>query len=138
MAVQTKQQKRAAFALESLQDKVKQDNVEKKLATFIVGMPNMILSNGLGQSLAFLKAKGKGEHKFVFCVIKKYLCENYEDVFGKPAQDNFQDDDFNFLKKFTEISQGDYIKMQDETLRMLEWLKRYARAFEKEEKSSGE
>ena len=137
MAVQTKQQKRAEFALESLQDKVKRDNVEKKLATFIVGMPNMILSNGLGQSLAFLKAKGKDEHKFVFCVIKKYLCENYEDVFGKPAQDNFQDD-FNFLKKFTEISQGKYIKMQDETLRMLEWLKRYARAFEKEEKSPEE
>lgn len=137
MAVQTKQQRRAKFALESLQDKVKRDNVEKKLATFIVGMPNMILSNGLGQSLAFLKAKGKGEHNFVFNVIKKYLCKNYEDVFGKPVQDNFQDD-FNFLKKFTEISQGDYIKMQDETLRMLEWLKRYARAFEKEEKSSEE
>ena len=136
MAVQTKQQKRAAFALKSLL-KDKGDNVEKKLATFIVGMPNMILSNGLGQSLAFLKAKGKGEHKFVFDVIKKYLCKNYEDIFGKPAQDNFQDD-FDFLKKFTEISQGNYIKMQDETLRMLEWLKRYARAFEKEEKSSGE
>ena len=137
MAVQTKQQRRAEFALESLQDKVKRDNVEKKLATFIVGMPNMILSNGLGQSLAFLKAKGKGEHNFVFNVIKEYLCKNYEVVFGKPVQDNFQDD-FDFLKKFTEISQGDYIKMQDETLRMLEWLKRYARAFEKEEKSSEE
>lgn len=136
MAVQTKQQRRAKFALKSLL-KDKGDNVEKKLATFIVGMPNMILSNGLGQSLAFLKAKGKGEHNFVFNVIKEYLCKNYEVVFGKPVQDNFQDD-FDFLKKFTEISQGDYIKMQDETLRMLEWLKRYARAFEKEEKSSGE
>ena len=72
MAIQTKQQKRAKFALNELKDKVSKNEVDSKLATFIVGMPNMILSNGIGQSMAFLmaKAKSKPERKFVFYTIK--------------------------------------------------------------------
>ena len=67
-----KQQKRAEFALDSLKEKAKANAINKELANFIVGMPNMILSNGLGQSLAFLKAKSsKPEREFVFSVLKK-------------------------------------------------------------------
>lgn len=126
--MQTKQQERAKFALEQLEREARNGGIDKDLATFIVGMPNMILSNGLGQSLAFLMAKSsKTERKFVFDVIKKYLTENYEEFEG-------YSDDFTFLSKFNTIPQGDYLKIQDEVLRMLEWLKRYARAFEKESK----
>ena len=91
----------------------------------------MILSNGLGQTLAFLKAKSskKEERKFVFNVLKKYLCTEYKDTF------QIDMDDFLFLKQINNISQAEYIKMQEEVLRMLEWLKRYARAFEKEKDS---
>ena len=135
MAIQTKQQKRAAFALDELKEKVKKNLVDSKLAAFIVGMPNMILSNGLGQSMAFLmaKAKKKPEREFVFYMIKKYLCQNYKDIFGDFKKDDMQND-YDFLKKFNEVSQDKYIKIQDEVLRMLEWLKRYARAFETESK----
>lgn len=128
MAIQTKQQKRAEFALKSL-DEFKSSGVPSSHATFIVGMPNMILSNGLGQSLAFLKAKSsKKEREFVFKILKKYLCEEFGSVFSG------SDDDFDFLEKLNTISQAEYIKMQEEVLRMLEWLKRYARAFQKEDK----
>lgn len=135
MAIQTKQQKRAAFALAELKDKVEKQQVDSKLATFIVGMPNMILSNGIGQSMAFLmaKAKKKPEREFVFYTIKKYLCQNYKDTFGDFKKDDMQND-YDFLKKFNEVSQDKYIKIQDEVLRMLEWLKRYARAFETDSK----
>jgi len=135
MTVQTKQQKRAAFALGELKERVEKNQVDSKLAAFIVGMPNMILSNGIGQSMAFLmaKMKNKPERLFVFLAIKKYLCENYKSVFGEFIKDDMQND-YAFLKKFNDISQNDYIKMQDEVLRMLEWLKRYARAFETESK----
>ena len=89
----------------------------------------MILSNGLGQTLAFLKAKSsKEERNFVFSVLKKYLLEEYKSDFT-----NVQDD-FLFLEKINSISQSKYIKMQEEVLRMLEWLKRYARAFEQLDK----
>ncbi len=126
MAIQTKQQKRAEFALNALNE-FKITGVPSETATFIVGMPNMILSNGLGQSLAFLKAKSsKKERNFVFNVLKKYLCEEYSSEFSK------EPDDYSFLKKLNELDQAQYIKMQEEVLRMLEWLKRYARAFEKD------
>lgn len=128
MAIQTKQQKRAEFALNALNE-FKITGLPSETATFIVGMPNMILSNGLGQSLAFLKAKSsKKERNFVFNVLKKYLCEEYSSEFSK------EPDDYSFLKKLNELDQAQYIKMQEEVLRMLEWLKRYARAFEKDSK----
>lgn len=124
MAIQTKQQKRAEFALKSL-DKYKDSGVPSGHATFIVGMPNMILSNGLGQSLAFLKAKSsKKEIEFVFGILKSYLQKEFSSSFADIK------DDFDFLSRINSISQSEYIKMQEEVLRMLEWLKRYARAFE--------
>lgn len=124
----TKQQQRAAFALKAL-EKFREIGVKKEYSQFIVGMPNMILSNGLGQSLAFLKAKSsKEERNFVFFVLKKYLLEEYKSDFT-----NVQDD-FSFLEKINSVSQSKYIKMQEEVLKMLEWLKRYARAFEQADK----
>lgn len=132
MAIQTKQQKRAEFALKSL-DKYKDSGVLSDHATFIVGMPNMILSNGFGQSLAFLKSKyssdksGKKDndkYKFVFGILKSYLQKEFSSSFADIK------DDFDFLSRINSISQSEYIKMQEEVLRMLEWLKRYARAFE--------
>lgn len=126
--METKQQQRAAFALKAL-EKFREIGVKKEYSQFIVGMPNMILSNGLGQSLAFLKAKSsKEERNFVFFVLKKYLLEEYKSDFT-----NVQDD-FSFLEKINSVSQSKYIKMQEEVLKMLEWLKRYARAFEQADK----
>ena len=129
MVIQTKQQQRAEFALKSLEE-FKGSGVKKEYSQFIVGMPNMILSNGLGQSLAFLKAKSsKKERAFVFKVLKDYLQKEYYSDFEGVS------DDFEFLGKINSISQSTYIKMQEEVLKMLEWLKRYARAFENDKKS---
>ena len=119
--IETMQQKRAKFALEAL----KNEEISKDLANFIVGTPTMLLSNGLGQTMAFLMAKkDKKERKFVFDVIKKYLYKNYEDYFTSQ-------DDKDFMMKFHNIDFYKQIEMHNEILKMLEWLKRYARAFEK-------
>ena len=131
MAIQTKQQKRAEFALRELRQ-YKTGGVPSGHATFIVGMPNMILSNGLGQTLAFLKAKSsKKERDFVFKVLKKYIQREFSTF-------SSADDDFSFLEKLNSISQSEYIKIQEEVLRMLEWLKRYARAFEESKEVKSE
>ena len=118
--IRTKQQERAKFALDAL----KNEQITKELANFIVGMPTMILSNGLAQTMAFLMAKmDKKEREFVFNVIKKYLCENYKDDFPS-------DDKKEFLMQFNNINDFyKLIEMQNDVLKMLEWLKRYARAF---------
>ncbi len=116
--IETMQQKRAKFALEAL----KNEEISKDLANFIVGTPTMLLSNGLGQTMAFLMAKkDKKERKFVFYVIKEYLCKNYEDYFTSQ-------DDKEFMMQFHNIDFYKQIEMQNEILKMLEWLKRYARA----------
>lgn len=123
--IQTKQQQRASYALECLTKD--SSEVDKELATFIVGMPNMILSNGIGQTMAFLLAKKKDKMGKVFDILKKWL-QNEMPVF-KDATDNL-----SFLKKFNSISQSEYLKAQQECLRLVEWLKRYARAFQAEDK----
>ena len=80
MAIQTKQQKRAAFALKKVKnfiDTKKDDKEFHDLANFIVGMPNMILSNGLGQTLAFLLSKKDNKQKKTFLVIKEWIQSPY-------------------------------------------------------------
>ncbi len=117
----TKQQERAQFALKNLKDK----EMSKDLANFIVGTPTMLLSNGLGQTMAFLMAKKKKDDKFVFVfeVIKDYMCKSYKEF--PPSLD-----DKEFMMKFLNIDFYKQIDMQNDVLKMLEWLKRYARAFE--------
>ena len=127
MAIQTKQQKRAAFALEQIKNfkDTKKDAKEfHELANFIVGVPNMILSNGLGQTLAFLLTK-KDKQKKTFWVIKDWLESSDNSFFTSKANDEME-----FLTQFTTVDQRKYLSMQEETLRLMEWLKRYARAFD--------
>ena len=129
MAIQTKQQKRAAFALKRVKE-FKEDLKENskefhELANFIVGVPNMILSNGLGQTLAFLLTK-KDKQRTTFRVIKDWLECADNHFFDEPHAKSERD----FLERFTTVDQRVYLDMQDETLRLMEWLKRYARAFD--------
>lgn len=127
MVIQTKQQKRAAFALKQVKnfkDTQGNDKEFHELANFIVGVPNMILSNGLGQTLAFLLTK-KDKQKKTFSVIKDWLEDSNNPFFTAKANT-----EMDFLTKFTTLDQKTYLSMQDETLRLVEWLKRYARAFD--------
>ena len=128
MAIQTKQQKRAAFALKKVKnfiDTKKDDKEFHDLANFIVGMPNMILSNGLGQTLAFLLSKKDNKQKKTFLVIKEWIQSPENSSINIPGNS-----DMEFLTAFSEIDQKKYIDVQNETLRLMEWLKRYARAFD--------
>jgi CRISPR-associated protein Cmr5 len=130
MKVQTRQQIRAKFALENLP--MKDGKVDKDTATFIVGSPTMVLTNGIGQALAFMaskKAGGPSKEGALFDIIKKWLCQEKQELFG-----NSTNSDLAFLKSFNSISQQEYIWTQDEVLKLLEWLKRYARAFQEEDK----
>ncbi|MDR3631420.1 MAG: type III-B CRISPR module-associated protein Cmr5 [Desulfocapsaceae bacterium] len=120
--MQTKEQKRSAFVLTQIQT-VFHDRVDKETANFLVGVPTLILANGLAQSLAFLLSKKKEQkHKDTFQVIKEWLSREMPSL--KTASD------IDFLKKFADLKQSEYLAAQEEALTMLQWLKRYARAFE--------
>lgn len=132
MAVQTKQQRRAKFALDEIvkyKDSSKNKAEFHDFANFIVGMPNMILSSGLAQTLAFLLTK-KDKQKKAFVIIKNWIQTPNNASFGIKG-----DTDIAFLNAFSMIKdQKTYIDVQNETLRLVEWLKLYARAFDEEKK----
>lgn len=123
--MQTKEQKRSAFVLEQISTVFK-DHVDKEIANFIVGVPTMILSNGLAQTIAFLLSKKKDQKcADTFKIIRTWLEREM------PSLKNGSE--MEFLKGFSRLQQNEYLKAQQESLAMLQWLKRYVRAFEKEE-----
>lgn len=121
--MQTKEQKRSQFALEQISRHFN-DRVDPETANFIVGMPTMILTNGLGQSMAFLLSKGDRQSKYgrVFDIISTWLQQDIQEL-AAPSE-------MEFLKQFSRLDQSIYLTAQQETLAVLQWLKRYARAFQ--------
>ena len=113
-----REQERSSFALKRIN---LLPTVEKETSSFVSGVPAMILQNGFGQALAFLRAKGKGEghHGAAFSIMKKWLTKNKLVLDGN---------DRKFLVNISEMDQTEYLEAQTETLAMLEWLKRYANA----------
>lgn len=127
--MQTKEQIRSEFSLKIIEDKYKSKLLEED-ANFIVGLPTMILTNGLGQSLAFLLSnKKKPKYEKSFLIIKEWL--EHENYVTQTANTNM-----GFLKSLSEMSQKTYVQAQNETLAMLNWLKRYARSFQEEKENS--
>lgn len=115
-------QKRAEFALA----KVIQYRDIEKLKNFSAGAPSMILKNGFGQTLAFWKQKWHDEHKALFTIIVEWLSyNNHNDVRNVFAT---QTDPTRFLQELTTMTQRQYLTCQEETLRLLEWVKRFANA----------
>jgi CRISPR-associated protein Cmr5 len=123
--MQTKEQRRSAFALEQISVMFK-DQVDEKTANFIVGVPTMILSNGLAQSMAFLLSKKKDQKCMDTFKIVRFWLEREIPSLKHSSE-------MGFLKSFAGLQQSEYLKAQQESLAMLQWLKRYVRAFENEE-----
>ena len=111
--ITTEQQKRANFALDRIGKQMVNGKLPKDLSQFIIGVPNMILSNGLGQTVAFiLSKKDKTERKITYEIIRDYMKD-------KNAKLKSAADDFNFIKELNNLSQSEYFNMQQEVLRML-------------------
>ena len=114
---QTLGQQRAAFCLEQLVDINK--DIRKEFKSFSASLPSLILQNGFGQALAFLVAKGKDKHLAAFKIISLWLV----------TQNIIEPDERkNILLQISKLEQAKYLYAQQETLAMLEWLKRYANA----------
>ena len=114
---QTIEQKRARAAWdEVLAVKADQNNYQGEYQSLVQGAPADVLTNGLGQTLAFLKAKkgkGKGEHKALLEHLNQWVC---------PWMGWEQGDDL--LRKLTEPDSGSdvYRRAMAETLAYLVWL----------------
>lgn len=121
--MKTKEQQRSAFALQQI-EQVFGIPVDEKIANFVVGVPTMVLANGLGQTLAFLLSKRKDEHNNTCKILREWL--------GREMPVLKTQDTSAFLQALSRLEQRDYLHAQQEALALLQWLKRYSRAFQKE------
>ncbi|MCS7071206.1 MAG: type III-B CRISPR module-associated protein Cmr5, partial [Anaerolinea sp.] len=116
---QTLQQRRAAHAWNAVEDVQKNHSKDKgKYGSLMRGLPALIQTDGLGQTLAFLMAKSKSEasHGIAFKQISDWVTQELK------AQDT---DLFQYLLK---SSTAVYRQATTETLAYLQWIKRFVEA----------
>jgi CRISPR-associated protein Cmr5 len=127
---QTLQQQRAKHALEQIKTalQIYQNNKEhrEKFVSTAENMPASILINGLGQSIATLRAQAKGKlqenpHMAIYYALQGWLCNNnIESPYPAAA---------NLLEAIVEGDRRSYKHAQAESLAYLEWFKKFAVAF---------
>ncbi len=119
--MQTLSQRRASKALELLEKITEKKDERNEFSQFCKSFPTMILQNGLGQAIAFLKSQkdknDKPDYKYatMYNTLNAWLKE------------------LNLIKEDTlrEINYMDaqeYLHIQMESLKFLEWIKRYENA----------
>jgi CRISPR-associated protein Cmr5 len=115
---QTKEQQRAARAWECITE-IKQKGKEpgEKYRSLAQKMPAYILTNGLGQSLAFLKSKPSDEHGWLYEHLSNWV---------RPQVDSASDQ--SLLQWVIDNDSNAYRRATTETLAFLTWLKRLAEA----------
>lgn len=122
--MRTLSQERADFALKKVLEKTRVE----KLANFSSGAPSVILQNGFGQAMAFWYAKAKDkksdtdEHKIITDIIEEWTRKKFSKHFS-------EGDSRIFLDDIMKLEQGEYHQVQIETIKLLEWVKRFANAF---------
>jgi CRISPR-associated protein Cmr5 len=115
---QTKEQERAAKAWDYV-GAVKGKSYEGQYGGWVKKLPSLILTNGLGQTLAFLRAKGKGETnapRTLYNHLSEWVMEQLELGNGSLLE--------ILLKKDSDT----YRRATTETLAFVNWLKRFAEA----------
>ena len=124
-------QKRAEFALRRVLEATAglDKKSKEEFANFTAGAPSMILQNGFGQALAFWFSKGKDNVKYMtlFRIIMDWLSyDNRNDI-----KNNFvpkTEKPSEFLEELSKMDQKKYLTAQKESLALLEWIKRFAKA----------
>jgi CRISPR-associated protein Cmr5 len=115
---QTKDQERAAKAWAYVRE-VHGRAYQKDYKSLAQKLPSYILTNGLGQTLAFLKAKGKGNRADQHEVLFEHLSEWVTSQVGGGN---------DLLKWVMERDSVAYRRAVTETLAFVNWLKRFAEA----------
>lgn len=119
---QTLQQKRATDAYNKVEQikALGDEKLKKEYGSLVRGLPAMILTDGLGQALAFLKAKAKGEANSPHHHAYTHLSTWVTSWAGHGGAD--------FLELVLARSTNEYRQYTNEALAYLHWLKRFVEA----------
>ncbi len=118
-------QKRAEHALGRI-EAIREDDYGN-YASYVKALPARIIMNGLGQALAMERASGKKDkgHELLYQHMDSWLRTGWE---HSPYQQNA-----DILAAIVTGSEADYIRTQGEAMAYLEWLKKFAAAFLKDQ-----
>lgn len=128
---QTLEQNRSKYAFDKISE-VKGKSFEKDFSSLISKLASLILTNGLGNTLAFLFAKGKDHHLRVVYILSNWLINNSPIGKGnlrdlKP--ENVKDKTRDILDTLVlNASVEEYIFYTEESIRLINWLRRYSDA----------
>ncbi|MBC7319182.1 type III-B CRISPR module-associated protein Cmr5 [bacterium] len=115
---------RAEFAYECMMKIVNTTDEKKKkeYRSYIRRLPTMILTNGLGQALAFVVAKSENgnAYKLIYKQLTNYMKSKYITKIQMPQ------DEKEFLKWVISCDSQTYRYITQEILAFLNWLKRFA------------
>lgn len=109
---------RADFAWQNIQEVTSKASSDKKeYGSLARKMPTLIQINGLAQTLAFLKAKGKGHHFQIYNHLSYWFCYRF----------NLNKEN-GLMNYIINLDSKTYRLATTEALAFLQWLKRFAEA----------
>lgn len=125
--MQTMQQKRAQYALQGVKEaaqKYKENKAFlKEYKSYAAAFPAMIHMNGLGQAAAFYRSKG-GTHQELYKLLSGWLCQE-----GQPFPEK------DLLEGITSSDMHAYRLAQAEAQALMDWVKKFAKAYMADEDS---
>ncbi|MBZ0156067.1 MAG: type III-B CRISPR module-associated protein Cmr5 [Alphaproteobacteria bacterium] len=102
-----------------------QKNSTREYKNLAKSIPALVMSNGLMQTLAFLKAKGKQEHNDLAAHICGWIFgKNSSPVNGRVFCDNFQ----KIMEQLAALSSYEYRMKTEESLAVLRWMRQLSDA----------
>lgn len=122
----TLEQKRAQSAWNEIQ-KIKEKSFQSEYASWAKKLPVLILTNGLGQTLAFLKSKTNSNsntakaQESLLETLNKWLLDTPTFKWGDNSSD--------ILQRIVESSSDTYRLATIEALAFLNWLRRFAEGY---------
>ncbi|MGC9469415.1 MAG: type III-B CRISPR module-associated protein Cmr5 [Anaerolineae bacterium] len=135
----TLEQQRAKLAWEQIQSikALHKDELEKKYSSLVKKLPMYILTNGLGQTLAFVcsKAKEGNEHQRLYDHLDAWSRESWSAVgqFGDTETSGDAESRTHLLAWLIEQDSALYRRVTVGVLAYITWLKRFAEASLKSE-----
>ena len=127
--MKTLEQERSSYAFECI-SKIKGKNFEKDASSLIAKLGTLILTNGLGNTLAFLFSKAKNHHHHLetIVIISNWLYK-LEGRKKEINEDNVQQKIDQIMRDFVlGVGVEKYMYYTDETLRLINWLRRFSDA----------
>jgi len=115
---------RAEFAYRCVEEVIDKYNKDKELLkkyrSYSRKLPSMILSNGLGQTLSFIKAKDEKAYEILYEQLTKYIKSNNTVRIQMPS------DKSDLTEWVISCNSEKYRYITQELLAFLNWLKRFA------------